>query len=122
MRSRTRRISTDRVPIVCHMMPSGSGEEAPNSCRASAVADSPVIAPGTHDVRHALRDILSLRASWGIFVGGRYTGGLILYGPQFPYGSIGQRAIESAGEHRNTRTRRRNSWVGILFHRTDREY
>src|SRR6478609_6038643 len=46
MRSRTRRISTDRVPIVCHMMPSGSGEEAPNSCRASAVADSPVIAPG----------------------------------------------------------------------------
>src|SRR5690242_6875890 len=83
-----------------------------------AFADSSVVVPDACDVADecpVLGDLVSLRVSRGILV----TGGLILYGPQFPYGSIGQRTTESAREHRNTCPGHCYPWLGILLHRPD---
>src|SRR6185312_16043996 len=83
-----------------------------------AFADLSVVVPDACDVADVcpvLGDLVSLRVSRGILV----TGGLILYGPQFPYRSIGQRTTESAREHRNARSGHCNSWPGILLHQPD---
>src|SRR6476661_7197253 len=102
------------MPVRCRL----GREGRPDSRWFPAFADSSVVVSSAYDVsdaRPVLGDLVSLRVSRGILV----TGGLILYGPQFSYGSIGQRTTESAREHRNARPSHCYSWPGILLHQPD---